>query len=80
MKGPTYVGCVTKFIKVLEEGRQPSKSEINDLNRIFFRGGLSSGYFDNKKAEQCLLLINRTILIKKETSSLETKILDEIKG
>ena len=80
MKGPTYVGCVTKiYKKCLEEGRQPSKSEINDLNRIFFRGGLSSGYFDNKKGRAMFAFNKPDNPYKKETSSLETKILDEIK-
>ena len=80
MKGPSYVGCVTKiYKKCLEEGRQPSKSEINDLNRIFFRGGLSSGYFDNKKGRAMFAFNKPDNPYKKETSSLETKILDEIK-
>ncbi len=49
MKGSAYVGCVVKtYADCLRENRKPTKAEIDKMNRIFYRGGQSSGYFDNK--------------------------------
>lgn len=50
MKGRQYVSTVVSvYRKLIDEKRQPSKAEIDTLNRIFFRGGLTDGYFLNKK-------------------------------
>ncbi len=49
MKGPAYVGCVVKtYADCLRENRKPTQKEAERMNRIFYRGGQSSGYFDNK--------------------------------
>lgn len=49
MKGSAYVGCVVKtYADCLRENRKPTKRETERMNRIFYRGGQSSGYFDNK--------------------------------
>lgn len=49
MKGSAYVGCVTRiYADCLRDGRFPTNAEIDELNKIFFRGGQSSGYFDGK--------------------------------
>lgn len=50
MKGKQYVSTVVSvYRKLIDEKRKPYKGEIDALNRIFFRGGLTDGYFMNKK-------------------------------
>lgn len=47
MKGSAYVACVVKtYADCLRENRKPTKTELDNINRIFYRGGQSSGYFD----------------------------------
>lgn len=47
MKGSAYVGCVVKtYADCLREKRKPTKNEIERMNRVFYRGGQSAGYFD----------------------------------
>lgn len=50
MKGEAYVSAVVSaYRRLIDENRKPTKAEIDRLNRIFFRGGLTDGYFaDNK--------------------------------
>lgn len=50
MKGEQYVSTVVSvYRRLIDEKRQPDKGEIDTLNRIFFRGGLTDGYFTDKK-------------------------------
>ncbi|MEG1880527.1 MAG: U32 family peptidase, partial [Oscillospiraceae bacterium] len=50
MKGAAYVGTVVKsYRRCLDEGRLPTKNEVDNLNRVFFRGGLTDGYFKDEK-------------------------------
>ncbi len=49
MKGAAYVAAVVEaYRRCIDERRKPTKSELDRLNRVFYRGGLSSGYFDGK--------------------------------
>ena len=49
MKGPAYVAAVVRtYRRCLDEGRKPIPEEEKMLDRIFFRGGLSDGYFKAK--------------------------------
>ena len=49
MKGEAYVSAVVSaYRRLIDENRKPTQEEINTLNRIFFRGGLSDGYYTGK--------------------------------
>ncbi len=49
MKGAAYTASVVEiYRRCLDERRKPTKDELDRLNRVFYRGGLSSGYFDGK--------------------------------
>lgn len=49
MKGPAYVAAVTGIYRAcLDQGRGPTRAELNRLNRVFFRGGLTDGYFTGR--------------------------------
>lgn len=49
MKGPAYVGSVVEtFRRCMDENRKPHKEELEMLDRVFFRGGLTDGYFTGK--------------------------------
>lgn len=49
MKGPSYLAAVVgTYRRCLDEGRGPKKSELEQMNRIFFRGGLTDGYWTEK--------------------------------
>ena len=46
MKGAEYVSAVvSRYRRLLDEGRAPTKRELEELNRVFFRGGLTDGYY-----------------------------------
>lgn len=50
MKGEAYVSAVVSaYRRLIDENRKPTKSELERLNRIFFRGGLTDGYFTDNK-------------------------------
>ncbi len=53
MKGEDYVSAVVEtYRRCLDESRRPRKEEEDRLNRVFYRGGLTDGYFaDNKGVE-----------------------------
>lgn len=49
MKGPEYVSTVIGIYRhLIDENRKPNKNEIEKLNNIFNRGGLTDGYFTGK--------------------------------
>ncbi len=49
MKGPDYVASVVSaYRRLIDEDRAPTPSELNDLNSVFFRGGLTDGYYTGK--------------------------------
>ncbi len=48
MKGPEYVGLVTSFYRRALDGETISKEEIEQLKRVFDRGGYTDGYFTKK--------------------------------
>lgn len=49
MKGEEYVSTVVRiYRKYLDSEKNPSRKDIEDLNRIFFRGGLTDGYLTGK--------------------------------
>ncbi len=46
MKGPDYIKAVVgTYRKCIDELRKPTMEEENQMNRVFFRGGLTDGYF-----------------------------------
>lgn len=46
MKGEAYVSSVVSaYRRLMDEKRLPTKSEKEELNRVFFRGGLTDGYY-----------------------------------
>lgn len=50
MKGVSYVSAVVStYRKYLDEFHAPKKEDLNTLNEVFFRGGLTDGYFTGKK-------------------------------
>ncbi len=53
MKGPEYVAVVTDtYRRCLDAMRLPTEQEQNRMNRVFFRGGLTDGYFTGKIGPQ----------------------------
>jgi len=49
MKGEAYVSeVVSAYRRLIDEHRLPTPEEKERLNRIFFRGGLTDGYFTGK--------------------------------
>lgn len=49
MKGPEYVSTVVGiYRRCLDTMQQPTKEELSRINRVFFRGGLTDGYFAGK--------------------------------
>ena len=53
MKGEAYVSAVVSaYRRLIDENRKPTQEEINTLNRIFFRGGLSDGYYTGRTAKE----------------------------
>ena len=52
MKGEKYVSeVVSIYRRLIDENRTPDKKELDRLNRVFFRGGLTDGYFTDKKGK-----------------------------
>ena len=50
MKGPDYVAAVVgTYRRCLDERRMPKKEEELRLNQVFYRGGLTDGYYTNQK-------------------------------
>ncbi len=48
MKGVDYVSQVVRtYRRCMDELRKPNKEELDRINRVFFRGGLSDGYYKN---------------------------------
>ena len=46
MKSPSYVYGVTKiYRRLLDEGRNATRDEINELQRLFSRSGFTDGYY-----------------------------------
>lgn len=46
MKGEAYISeVVSTYRRLIDEDRTPSKEEIDRLNRVFYRGGLTDGYY-----------------------------------
>lgn len=53
MKGEAYVASVVSaYRKLIDEKRRPTVEEKEGLNRIFFRGGLTDGYYTNNTGIQ----------------------------
>lgn len=49
MKGEEYISSVVgTYRKCIDEHRMPTAEENNRMNRVFFRGGLTDGYFAEK--------------------------------
>ena len=49
MKSPEYVfGVVRAFRTLLDQGRNATPTELNQLAKIFSRGGFTDGYYKNK--------------------------------
>lgn len=50
MKGPAYVSAVVgTYRRCLDERRMPKKEEELRLNQVFYRGGLTDGYYTDQK-------------------------------
>lgn len=55
MKSPEYVFAVVRAFRILlDEGRNATKKELDDLAKIFSRGGFTDGYY-NKKIDSKML-------------------------
>lgn len=53
MKGADYVSTVVSiYRRCIDENRMPTKAEIDLLNRVFYRGGMTDGYFEGKKGRE----------------------------
>lgn len=53
MKGAGYVSAVvSQYRRLLDEGRAPTNAERDALNRVFFRGGLTDGYYTKNTGPQ----------------------------
>ena len=49
MKSPAYVYGVTKiYRRLLDEDRNATRDEMNELSRLFSRGGFTDGYFTGR--------------------------------
>lgn len=52
MKGAEYVSeVVSIYRKLIDEMRAPTSEERERLNKVFFRGGLSDGYYTGRKGK-----------------------------
>jgi len=52
MKGPEYVAAVVDtYRRCIDENRTPTHEEEARMNRVFFRGGLTDGYFTDAKGK-----------------------------
>lgn len=79
MKGVAYVGYVVKtYSRCLKNNRKPTKLEIEKLNSIFYRGGQSSGYFENKIGAQMFTFDKPDNPYKNGSNQIAKEILDEI--
>lgn len=53
MKGPDYIKAVVgTYRRCIDEMRKPTREEENRMNRVFFRGGLTDGYYTGKLGKQ----------------------------
>ena len=53
MKGAEYVSAVVgTYRRCIDENRKPTQKEIENMNSVFFRGGLTDGYFTGKKGKE----------------------------
>ncbi len=53
MKGKEYVSAVVGiYRKYIDSGEAPTREDIERLNRIFFRGGLTDGYLTQKTGRE----------------------------
>ncbi len=52
MKRAEYVAIVTKiFSRLVRQGAQPTRTELEDLRDVFSRDGFTDGYFTGKKGQ-----------------------------
>ena len=53
MKRPEYVAVVTGiYSKLIREGREPTREELNQLQQAFSRQGFTDGYYRNKTGSE----------------------------
>lgn len=79
MKGSAYVGAVVKtYADCLKDNRKPTKSEVERLNAIFYRGGQTSGYFDDKIGKNMFTFDKPDNPYKNGSESIAKEVLDEI--
>ncbi len=53
MKGEEYVSAVVStYRRLIDENRKPTKGEIDRLNSVFFRGGLTDAYYTGKPSKE----------------------------
>lgn len=53
MKGPAYVAAVVGiYRKCLDQERGATPEELSQLNRVFYRGGLTDGYFTGQTGRE----------------------------
>ena len=53
MKRPEYVAVVTGiYSKLIREGREPTREELNQLQQAFSRQGFTDGYYINKTGNE----------------------------
>ena len=72
MKSPEYVYTVTKiYRRLLDENRNATKAEQEELAAVFSRGGFTDGYF-TKKTE------NAMKGVRSESDKEKTRLLDEM--
>ncbi len=81
MKGAAYVAAAVKTYRTcLDEMRKPHADELDALNRIFYRGGLTSGYFDGKIGTNMFAFDKPDNPYKEGAEEIEKRLLDEVRS
>ncbi len=71
MKGSEYVSTVVGiYRKYIDSGEIPKKEDLERLDRIFYRGGLTDGYLANKKGKEMFCFNKPDNPYKKQESEI----------
>ncbi len=81
MKGPAYVSAVVGvYRKYLDNPQKIDKSDIDLLERIFNRGGLTDGYLIGKIGKEMFAIDKPENPYRLGSNDLEKSLLDKIRG
>ena len=79
MKSPEYVyGVVRAFRNLLDEGKNATSEELNQLARVFSRGGFTQGYYNRKINSSMLGIRSDEEKSISKTSLYSSEKIDEI--